>query len=150
MLGFLDIASEVAPRDVHINIAAQQTVLVADHAGSLRQTNGGKLANGNLRARRRSHQQTIERTQVAAIITQVADVYGVALAALDGGGDLFAADTGHNVSLNVVHGKPVACQLVAPQIEIQEISAAHALRVNAASARNMRQDVFDLLAYLLD
>ena len=103
-----------------------------------------------MRSGGRGHQHALERAQVAAIIAQVTDVYGVALAALDGGGDVLAADTRHDVSLNVVHGQPVARQLVAPQIEIQEITAAHALGVNAAGARHFRQGVFNLLANLLD
>ncbi len=96
------------------------------------------------------HQDPAQRAQVGPEIAHVADIHRVALAALDRGGHIFAADgLGHRI-LGLVHAQPVAGQFVPVPLEVEKIAARRALRKDAARALDRRQHRFDLRPDLLD
>src|SRR5207245_2071698 len=80
----------------------------------------------------------------------VADVDRIALAALDGSAGVIAADGVHNDHLRVIHAQAVARELVALEVEIQEVAAAHALGEYVARSGDGGQHAFDLFPEALD
>jgi hypothetical protein len=65
----------------------------------------------------------------------------VALAALDRGRDLLAAQRGHDRGLGVGDGQPVAREPLALQVEVEEVAAGRALREGALRVGQHRQRV---------
>ncbi len=75
---------------------------------------------------------------------------GIAGAALNSGCDVFSADCGHARFLRVRYCQPVAGQLVAPEVKIEEVAAGHAFGENGPRAGHILQQFFEAAADLLD
>ncbi len=147
LLGLLDVAAHVDLRgvEVHVDVAGQQAVLVADHGRALDQLDLGDLGHGDLAlAARQGQEHAPERVEVLAKVAGVAHVHAVALAALDGGGLVVAAHRGHHHHVGVVDGQAVAGQLVAVEHEVEEVAAGHALGEHAAGLRQLLNRRLDL------
>ena len=107
-------------------------------------------AKRNLRARRRVDQHSLQRVDIAAVVAQVADVDRVPFAPLDRGRDRFAADRGHQYVIGIIHGQSVACQLIAFEIEVEEVAAGRPLGKHAGRTGDVLQGHLDLFANLFD
>ena len=150
LLGLLHVAADVPAGHVHVDVAGQEAVLVADHRRPADQLDVGELGQRHLRPRGGLHQDPSQTVQVVAELARVAHVDRVALAALDGGGHVLAADGRHDHRLHVVDGEPVAGELVAPGLEVDEVAAGHALGEDAAGAGHLPHQALELAAQLLD
>ena len=91
LLGVLDVAAHVAAGQVHVHVAGEHPVFVAEHGRAGDELDVGQFGQRDLRAGHRGHQHAAELGQVFAEVAGVADVDRVALAALDRRGDDFAA-----------------------------------------------------------
>ena len=111
---------------------------------------GGELPERNLLAGRRRDQHGFQRGEVVAQFAAVADVHRVSLQALDGGGDVHAADRGLDHVLHVADGQAVARDRVAVDGEVQIVAAHDALGVDAEGAGDVAHHRLDLLAELLE
>src|ERR1019366_8108579 len=129
LLGFLDIAADIAAGNVDVHVTVQHAVLVAQHGGTAHHLDLGQLGERHLGlAVHSGHQDAPQFVGIAAVIPHVTYVDGIALAALDSGADVLAADSTHDYVLSVVNAQTVARQLVAIPLKIEEVAAAGALR----------------------
>jgi hypothetical protein len=88
--------------------------------------------------------------EVVAHLARVAHVDGVARPPFDRPGHGLAADRRQDHHLRLVHGQAVTRQLIAPQVEIQEVAAGGPLREAAAGFGKPAQRRFDLQPHPLD
>ena len=91
-----------------------------------------------------------EHAQVGAEVAQVAHVHRIALASLDGGGDVFAPDRVLDGGLRVVDGEAVARQRGPVPLDVDEIAGCAPLGEDAARAAHSRQELFHLHAEGVD
>jgi hypothetical protein len=149
-LPLIDVASDVRPHDVDVDVAGEHAVLVPDHRRTGGHANVGELREGNLRSRRRGHEDALEALESVAALPGVADAHGVALAALHRGGDRLAADRGSDDLLGLPDGQSVAGKSVSLQLEFEEVASRGALGVDAPGPRERAQRRFDFGADPLD
>ncbi len=150
LLCLLDVAADVSPREIHVHVAGEHAVLVADHGRAGGHADVGELRQRHLRARHRRDEDALQRVQAVALLAGVAHVDGVPFPPLDRGGDRFAADGGLDHHLGLLDGQPVARELVAAQGEVEEEAAGRALGVDAARARHVAEHRLDLRADAFD
>ena len=98
----------------------------------------------------RRHQDPLELIDVVPQLPRVAHIDWVALPALDGAGDVHAADGRLDHLLDLAHRQAVAGDGVAPDIDIHEKPSGHPLGVDAARAGHRLQETFDPNAQVLD
>ena len=94
----------------------------------------GQLAERNLRAGRRGHDDFAQGAEVLAEIAVVAQVDRVAFQALDGGGQRHAAQGHLEHVLHVADGQAVAGDGVAVDVEFDVVAAHDALGKGAERA----------------
>ena len=82
LLGVFHVAAHVAAGQVHVHVAGEHSVLVAEHGRAGDELDVGQFRQRDLRAGHRGHQHAAELRQVFAEVAGVADVDRVALAAL--------------------------------------------------------------------
>ena len=104
-----------------------------------------KLAERNVLAARGGNQHTSELVWVVTQLRLVAQVDGVAFEALDGVGDVHAADGGHDHVLNIPHGQTVARGLPTVDDEVQVVSTEGLVGIRGERSRKC----FHHLGYLL-
>ena len=151
-LGVVDEAAEIAASgvDVDVDVAGELAVLVANHRWAFDDPQCGELPERNLRAIRRGYEYTPELVDLIAQLTRIANVDRISLAAFDRGGDVLAADRGHDRLLHVIDGEAIAGDRRAVNVEIDEVAARDALAVDAARAGDAADDLLELLADVLD
>src|SRR5207247_7948076 len=108
------------------------------------------LAERHLRAVTATDEDAANGGRVISEVPRVAHLYGEALASLDSGRHLFAAQRQTNDLLRIARGEPVARQRVCiwPNVEIPP--AKRTLGVDARGARQRRQRALDVLPNTLD
>src|SRR5437867_5818497 len=143
----VDETSDVALRgiDIDVDVSGEFAILVTDHGWSLRQTDRGELAERNLGTTHRRHQHSRQLVRLVAQFSRIANVDRVALPALDGGGNVLAADRRHDYTLDVVDGQAVARDFRTIQIKVDEVTSRNAFAIDAARSRNPLNDSFELL-----
>src|ERR1019366_1539058 len=151
LLRFLDIAPDIAAGNVDVHVTVQHAVLVAQHRGTTHNLDLGQLRERYLGlAVHGRHQDAPQFVWIAAVIPHVAHVDGIALAALDGSGDVLPANGAHDYVLSVVNAQAVARQLVAIPLEIEEVTATGTLREDTSRALYLWQQSLDLGAEIFD
>lgn len=104
----------------------------------------GDFAERYLGSGRRHHQYATKRVQIIPIICEIANVYGVTLAAFDGGSDILAAHTRTYGTLNVSDGQAISRGNSAVDIDVYVESLGDSFRENAARASNRTEYLFYL------
>src|ERR1700681_1494379 len=83
LAGFVNETAIVAGVEIQINIPGERGILVPDHRGAFGEGNLGEFAQWNLGVRRRRDYHTLELFEIIPKIRRVADIDGIAFAALD-------------------------------------------------------------------
>src|SRR5258708_474579 len=150
VLRVINVAAVVGGREVNIDVAGDLPVLVADHRRTLAQVDARDFAERNLRASRRHQQDSTKRVQVAAIVREIADVDRIALAAFDGGRDIFAAHARADRALNVADSQAVPRGDCAVHVHVDVEPLRHTLGENPSRTRDGTEYLLDLRTYLLN
>ena len=150
LLGFLDVAAQVAPGYVHEDVAHQFRIFALDGRGPHGHAHARQLGERNLGAGGGGDQDALEHLRFVAQLAGIAHVDGKALAPFDGAGDVLAADGGFDHVLDVAHREPIAGHGAAVDFEVVEVPAHHPLGVDVARAGDVLERPFHLFANFLD
>src|ERR1019366_6213383 len=126
------------------------SVLITDHRRTLHQLDRGELTERNLSAAHRRHQRAGKVVDVIAQLTRVADVDRIALPSFDRRRDVIAADGGHDHFLHFADRQSMPRDLLAFEVEIDEVATCHTLTEDAAGSGDLLQDALEVLTDLLD
>ena len=111
-------------RHPNIHVAVPACRSRAEHRGPAHELHVGHLAYRHLHsAIHRRDDDAAEAIDVAAVVAEVADVDGVALASLDRGRHGVAADRRHDDHLGIVDREAVAGEFVTLPLEVDEVAA---------------------------
>src|SRR5207245_10000913 len=98
------------PPPVDRHLVVEVAALAPDHRGAGAELNVRHLPERHLRAVTAADQEPADRGGVIPEVTGIAHLHGVALAALDGRGDLLPAERQGDHLLRVAGGEPVASE----------------------------------------
>src|SRR5216117_1485328 len=144
-LSVTHVAPHVPPPHVDRHLVVQVTALAPDHRWAGAELNVGDLSEGHLRAVTAADQQPADRGWVIPEIAGVAHLYGVALAALDGRGDLLPAERQADHLLRVARGESIAGEGIRIRPDVQVAPPKRPLGVYARRARERRERALDIL-----
>ena len=144
LLRVRNVAPDVASRDIDVDISTEPAIFIADHAGAGLERDVRNLPQWDLGPGRRVDQHSLQRVDVAAEVTQVADIDRVPFAALDRSGYRLTANRRHQNVIGIIYGQSIPCQLIAFEVEVQKISACRPLSKHAGCTGDVFQRHLDL------
>ena len=134
MLEVVYEAAHVPAGHVHIDVSRQHPVLVPNHGRPTQQLKRRKLRQRHLRAGRRIDQDPCQLLRIVPQLTQIAHIDRIALASLNGGGDILATDRGFDDPPDVHDLETIAGDFIAVDLKIEEVTAHDAFRIDAPRA----------------
>ena len=149
-LQILDVPANVPSGHVHVDVAGQHAVFVPNHRRARQDPQGGELGQWHLRASRCGDEDTSQLLGGVPQLARVAHVDRVAFSALDGRGNALPADGRFDDLPDVHHGQSIARDLVASDVEIQEIPPRHALGIDTPGAGHLLRHHLEVFADLLN
>src|SRR5262249_16759397 len=118
-LCFIDVTAQVASSDINEHEARKRALLVVYRRRCCREAKVRELGEWDLCAVAGAYEHTLQRVDVAPVVTEVPDVDTVTLAPLDGLRHRGAADRRFDDVLDIADGHPVARYLIAIDVEIE-------------------------------
>src|SRR5205807_1869421 len=149
-LSVAHIAPHVPAPYVDRHLIVEVAALAPDHRWPGAELNVGYLPERHLRAVTAADQQPADRGGVIAEVAGITHLHGVALAALDGRGDLLPAERQADHLLRVAGGESVAGEGIRIRPDIQVAAPERPLGVDACRARKRRERALDVLTDALD
>src|SRR5580704_1318331 len=149
-LRLVDVSSDVARRRIHVQVARQLAVLVANHRRPWRERDRRELRERDLGACGGLYEDPLQVRQGVTKSLFVPDIHGIALPTFDGSRDVLTADGRLNHLFDIANHQTVPGDGFAIDRDVGEVALCHPFRVHASGAWDALKGSLDLAAEPMD